>query len=698
MNPTGFRRAIVPVLLIVSFIPAAARAAEPLGIEITGERPVTPPAATPTVARGRDEILETPAPDTGAVLTTLPGVEAVRRGASGLDPVVRGLQGDRVNVLVDGTRLYGGCPSRMDPPTLYVSPWSLERIEVIKGPYSVTDGPGGLGGIVKLDTHTLAAGSLHELRGSASWDTARSGSRVEASAGGRGERLDVAATAGYQESDNYEAGDGTEVPAGFTALDGAVDLGLTTHLGRLDLSLASHLDRDVAYPALPMDAEEADSYRSALGLEREGVSERVAGYHGRVYLNTVDHTMNNEHKPNFSTMQAETDSEADTYGGRAQVDLKTAGGTLALGGDGYRVARDATRDRTLTMMGMPRTAHDRLWPDTHITDVGLFAEWQRPLGARLTLRAGGRADRVTGRADATDAASALAGATVAEAYVAFYGPDAADTDRDEVNAGGNLRLAWQIDERWQAFVAAGSAVRTADASERYAAFAPAPGGYRIGNPTLDPERSWQLDAGVAGTAGPLTLSADGFVNRIDDFILVTVIEDRLRDFNDDGVNDVVKGYHNLDRAFLWGGEVAATWAVTDAWAVAGSLAYTEGENRDDDRALPEIAPLSGRLQLRYDDPDGHYWGAGGGRLVARQDRVDAAFGEDETPGFATCDVRGGRHFGERWQLTVVVENLFDRTYHEHLTREAYLPVGDLAAGDEVPEPGLGATLTLAARF
>jgi outer membrane receptor protein involved in Fe transport len=488
MNPTGFRRALVPILLIVSFIPAAARAAEPLGIEITGERPVTPPAATPTVAHGRDEILETPAPDTGAVLTTLPGVEAVRRGASGLDPVVRSLQGDRVNVLVDGTRLYGGCPSRMDPPTLYVSPWSLERIEVIKGPYSVTDGPGGLGGTVKLDTHTLA-----------------------------------------------------------------------------------------------------------------------------------------------------------------------------VGGDGYRVARDATRDRTMTMMGMPMTTHDRLWPDTHITDLGLFAEWQRPLGARLTLGAGGRADRVTARADATDAASALAGATVEEAYVSFYGSDAADTERDEVNAGGNLRLGWQIDDRWQAHVAAGSAVRTADATERYAAFAPAPGGYRVGNPTLDPERSWQLDAGVAGTAGPLTLSADGFVNQVDDYILVTVIEDGLRDFNNDGVNDVVKGYHNLDRAFLWGGEVTATWAITDAWALAGSLTYTERQNRDDDQPLPEIAPLSGRLQLRYDDPDGHYWGAAGSRLVARQDRADAAFGEDETPGFTTFDVRGGRHFGERWQLTVAVENLFDRT-------------------------------------
>jgi outer membrane receptor protein involved in Fe transport len=34
-----------------------------------------------------------------------------------------------------------------------------------------------------------------------------------------------------------------------------------------------------------------------------------------------------------------------------------------------------------------------------------------------------------------------------------------------------------------------------------------------------------------------------------------------------------------------------------------------------------------------------------------------------------------------------IENLFDKDYHEHLTREAAVPVGDLARGDEIPQPG-----------
>jgi outer membrane receptor protein involved in Fe transport len=48
----------------------------------------------------------------------------------------------------------------------------------------------------------------------------------------------------------------------------------------------------------------------------------------------------------------------------------------------------------------------------------------------------------------------------------------------------------------------------------------------------------------------------------------------------------------------------------------------------------------------------------------------------------------------RLRLEAGVENLLDTTYHEHLTREVALPVGDLRQGDEVPAPGRYAYLTL----
>ena len=42
-------------------------------------------------------------------------------GGRGLDPVIRGQNEERVEVLLDGMRVEGACPSRMDPPTSRLS-------------------------------------------------------------------------------------------------------------------------------------------------------------------------------------------------------------------------------------------------------------------------------------------------------------------------------------------------------------------------------------------------------------------------------------------------------------------------------------------------------------------------------------------------------------------------------------------------
>jgi outer membrane receptor protein involved in Fe transport len=88
----------------------------------------------------------------------------------------------------------------------------------------------------------------------------------------------------------------------------------------------------------------------------------------------------------------------------------------------------------------------------------------------------------------------------------------------------------------------------------------------------------------------------------------------------------------------------------------------------------------------------------GGRFADRQDKIDPLFGEDPTGGFVVLHLRGG---GELWRglhLQVGIENLLDREYHEHLTRETALPVGDLAQGDEIPAPGRHAYVTFNGSF
>ena len=54
--------------------------------------------------------------------------------------------------------------------------------------------------------------------------------------------------------------------------------------------------------------------------------------------------------------------------------------------------------------------------------------------------------------------------------------------------------------------------------------------------------------------------------------------------------------------------------------------------------------------------------------VFRQERIAAAFGETETPGFAVTGLAAGAEVGEYVRLTGGIDNIFDKEYYEHLNR------------------------------
>ena len=89
-----------------------------------------------------------PARDGAEALRPVPGFALVRKGGSGGDPVLRGMAGSRLGILVDGEETPGGCGGRMDPPTAYVLPGAWDRVQVLKGPQTVLNGPGHPAGTV----------------------------------------------------------------------------------------------------------------------------------------------------------------------------------------------------------------------------------------------------------------------------------------------------------------------------------------------------------------------------------------------------------------------------------------------------------------------------------------------------------------------------------------------------------------------
>lgn len=625
--------------------------------------------------------------DIGELLkSSVPGVSGQRYAGSHVDPVVRGLRADQLNVAVDGARIWGACPHRMDPATSLVDVEDIDAVQVVKGPYALTQGPPGLGGSINVMTTQPAPSDQWAAGGSvaAGYVGNYDGWNTHAGAWGSGPEGGVRLSGSYRNFGDYESGDGERVPSGFENRSlQAKTLWQPTPEDGVHLDFSVDSDRDTRYASSMMDADEDDAYLGSVTYGRERPIDAIDDVETSVYYSDVHHRMSNRHKPGADTMEMVSPLDSRTVGGRVQANRTVFGtGRLSVGGDGYALDRDGTR-RTTMLTGMMKgmTQEFPVYPDAHILNGGPFAELVYPIAPRFRAVAASRIDFVD--------AGAASDHTAKQVYVKYYGPAANDLNTQEVNVSANARLIYSPIETIDVFVGVGRGVRTADVTERFYALGPGRGGYVVGNPSLDPEQSLETDLGASGQWRRLSFGTTLFYNHVQDFIQQTRLASA--DINMDGIADTIYGYRNLDLATFTGVELNAQYELLDGLAVNGSAAYVRGENEDDDTPLPEIAPLEGTLGLRFERVtarDGWLWVAPSVRMVDRQDRIDEAFGEDETPGFATADLRAGFRWQDRYEIVVSLLNLLDTNYWEHMTRS------NPYTGSEVPEPGRMATVSL----
>lgn len=648
-----------------------------------GDEPLTP-----------DHLRRRSGANLGEKLDRLPGVAAVRRAASAAEPVIRGLGWERVRTVVGAVPLFGACPGRMDPPVTYLTPQATEQVTVIRhGGGDYLGGPGGTGGAIvvrpdyeRADRTPPGVESWWDAR----FDSARDGFGIGGGVTGGNGAVDYKLGANHHHDGDYAAPDGTVVPARQTSTSLGGSVAWRPGPGRRVWYAATYTrEKEIDFPALPMDNIATDFWVHNAGwraTRSAGLLRRFAVTAG---ISRVDHFMDNSQKPNRRMMAAETTSR--TRSGAVHVVFDLVPGNawrLTSGLSLTRLTRDAIRTR-LVLADSARF-HDRLWPDAVQLSLGGHAALEHEITDGIALTLTGRADVVDSRARAADAAD-LGGLTVREHYVRFYGLDAARTDQTETL--GQIRLGLGGEPRpgrtW--FVRGGLSTRAGGITERYYAFGPAPGGFQVGNPTLAAEKKWEGECGVTASGSLMTISVSAFRAHVADFILPTIVD--RRDVNDDGRDDTIKGFSNVD-ATLTGAELGWELRPAPAIAIPLTLSYVRGRNTSADRDLPEMPPLFGDAEIRWRVArPASVWLRGGCTFAADQDHVDPEFGEDRTGGYAVWHVGAQGSPGRGWRLGLVVDNLLDRQYHDHLTREAVLPVGDLTAGQEVPAPGRRVTLT-----
>lgn len=607
--------------------------------------------------------------DSGEWLRSLLGVSGKRLGGHGIDPVVRGQGENRVNILLDGAYVHGGCPNRMDPPTAYAPLSSYDRVTLYKGSQTVRYGGGGSGGTLLLERETAAFADGEAPRLDVEGGYAGNGDRRELYA-------DLAAgnaqgymrlLAGRGQSNNYEDGDGDSVRSAYTETGANLMLGWTPDQAtRLELSLEASRGDDMLF-AGRMDAPVSDHDVARIKFERSDLAGPFAAVNAELYHSDVHHVMDNfSLRPLSAAMKMAVPSDSITQGGRISLDyVDNAGSLWVLGADLQHNNREAIRyaGPTLSMV------NSLLWPDVTLQQTGLFVETTMDLSALRRLSGGLRYDHV--RADADRAAETLMGMLLGpnQLYQLYYGRSA--EQQTENNVGGFIKLEQDIQTRqpFTVYANLSRSLRTADATERFmAANSPMDPTLRwVGNPDLDPEQHHQLEFGASARPKDWAITASLYVDYVDDYILRDTARGQAGILRNDGATI----YRNVD-AKLFGAELQIQHQWTTRWSSEVGLASVRGINRSEDRDLAQIPPLEVQMSTDYERD---HWSLGGRiRGAARQTHIDAdtatgsGLDQDETAGYVALDLYG------RWQTNKVlslrwgIDNVFDKRYAEHLNR------------------------------
>ena len=604
---------------------------------------------------------------TGA-LAQVAGIDMVSRGHFGHEPSLRGMQGARVGVLIDGMHMIPACVDRMDPVTAYVEVGNLERLEVTKGGFDLTRAQ-SLAGSIDLITRKAEFSRPRGVFLQSGYETGSALQSWSAGLNTAGPYTAMRATGALQRGGAVHAGGKQTLSGtGFSKVNAKLDV--SRRLGpkqRLDVGVLGDRAWDAGYPALLMDTRKAQSLLvSATHTYTEAApGTGLKSLRSRIYHSRVDHWMDDDDR-DVGQRQVMTDMHMPMYGNtrtwgwRQELEAATTTRDLRLVVDAYRLAAFADMKMLSTQPDVTPMYLLNLG-DVRSNHIALAADVHQRLPGGFSLRLDTRLDGVDSKL-----ADELGRRQVASRF------SAADLSRRDLAASYGVVAAWEAAPRTQLRLGLAHSSRQPSHTEAYGFFLydAGDGAFYHGNPRLVTEHGDQVELGLDHRGDRLGLAASVYVQRVSQYIAGVLDEPGFKTFQ------------NLSEAELAGLEVDAALRPTRTIELTVGGTWTYGQNQALDEPLPMISPLKGTAKLTWTRADG--WLQVGSRLAARQNRIARrTTWEDVTPGYAVVDVRGAWEVERHVRLQLGVENVFDRAYNEHLSvgnlpargRSFYLTVG-----------------------
>lgn len=596
----------------------------------------------------------------GDLFRDIKGFGIQKRGAYASEPVFRAFRYEQLNVQYDGgMKVLNACPNRMDPITTHVIPEEIEKIEIVRGPFTVRFGQ-NFGGIINLVSKSHATfkngfsgsvGSGYEING----DNLSTHGNLKYKA----DKFDININGEYRTYGDYEDGNGTEVPSSFTTTDYSVKAGYQpTHKQRIQLSWRQSFGRDIEHAGLPMDSPYDDSYLVGLDYKITDISDKISSFSLKGFYSYVDHLMTNEGRPSFMMTEANSNVFATTYGGKIELVISPNDKSFIFTGiDANLIGREGNRIRLVKVMNgnplpEPRTFIDKIWQDSQVNDVGIFAESNYKLSDNYTITAGIRSDFISTSINDPE-----------QDFLDLYGGFI--EDNSETNVSGNVSVKYRVDDL-QIQLAIGRGIRTASMIERYINhFTVGVDPYEyVGNPYLTAEKNNQIEFSFSKKFERIEMGSSLFYSLIQDYIVPVVDEDLPRKFMPGTQPQFAKRFINIDEAMQAGFELYWNYKISDNFKLSTDISYTYAKNIEFDEPLPQITPLTAHAAFKYEKDN--YWFNLHSRFVAAQHRISESFMEQDSNDFATFDLSIGVEPFKNLTIGASILNIFDTAYYEHL--------------------------------
>lgn len=633
-----------------------------------------------------DNIKSTTQPrNVGDLFRDIKGFGVQKRGAYASEPFFRAFKYEQLNIQLDGgMKIQNACPSRMDPITTHIISDEIERIEIVRGPFTVRFGQnfGGIINMVSKNPNTLPKG----IHGGVTMSYEANGENLSTTGNitYRSDKFDLTLNGEYRNYGDYKDGNGTKVTSSFRTTDYSALLGYNpTEQQRLQISWRQSFGRDIDHAGLMMDSPYDDSFLAGIDYRISDVSDFINSISAKAFYSEVDHLMTNENRPSFAMTDAASEVFASTYGGKMEVVLSPNNDLFIFTGvDADIIEREGDRIRIVKMMNgnplpTPRVFTDKIWQDSKLSDIGVFAEAKYRLSHLYTLTAGLR----------TDFAKAIINDPEQD-FLDLYGGRINSVN--ETNVSGNLSVRYQNGSS-QVQLALGRGVRTASMIERFINhFAVGVDPYEyVGNPYLKPEVNNQVELSYAKKLSQIEFGASVFYSLIEDYIVPIVDENIPRKFMPNTEPTHAKRFVNVDKAMQTGFELYWNYNITHDLKFSSDFSYTYAKNKDYDEPLAQITPFTTNLALKYERDT--YWLNLNSRFVAAQKRVSESFRETASEDFTTLDFSVGYTPTKNLTIGASILNIFDTAYYEHLNFS--YQNSDILSG-RIYEPGRNFTVRI----